>query len=254
MENYFSAMPLWVSMLFIVSFLLSLTMIVRPARQAALNAGLSVERSKIIQRGIIFFYLLWLGYASALALTGVLDRSTLPPRVMIFITLPLFIILLAFVGNTRLYKQLLRSATLESLIFMHVFRFVGIFFFVLYFYNVLDPHFAVSAGLGDIITALFAIPVARAVAQKKSWAVKAVYVWNIVGILDILTLLSIATYGAIKAAGAGVQGGGEMTMFPFVWFPAFAPGTILFLHAGVFRKLRQRPAYSTNTASIAPAR
>jgi hypothetical protein len=242
MENYFSAMPLWVSMLFIVSFLLSLTMIIRPARQAALNAGLTVERSKIIQLGIILFYLLWLGYASALALSGVLYRNSLPPRVMMFITLPLFVILFAFVGNTRLYKQLLRSAALESLIFMHVFRFVGVFFFLLYFYNVVDPDFAVSAGLGDIITAIFAIPVARAVAQKRSWAIKAVVVWNIVGILDILTLLTIATLGAIRSVGAGVQGGGEMTMFPFVWFPAFAPATILFLHAGVFRKLRQTVA------------
>lgn len=31
----------------------------------------------------------------------------------------------------------------------------------------------------------------------------------------------------------------EMTIFPFVWFPAFAPATILFLHTVVFRKLYQ---------------
>jgi hypothetical protein len=50
--------------------------------------------------------------------------------------------------------------------------------------------------------------------------------------------MTIATYGAIKASAAG-QTGGEMTLFPFVWFPAFAPATILFLHFAIFRKLRQ---------------
>jgi hypothetical protein len=239
MEKYISAMPLWASMLFIVSFLLSLTMIARPVRQAALNAGLTMERSRIIQIGVFLFYLLWLAYTSTLALTGVLSANSLPPRVMIFTAIPLFIILFGFIGNTRLFKQLLRSATLESLIFLHVFRLVGAFFFLLYFYKALDPNFAISAALGDIITAAFAIPVARAVAQKKTWANKAVVAWNIFGMLDIVNILTIATLGAIRSVGAGVQGGGEMTMFPFVWFPAFAPATILFLHVAVFRKLRQ---------------
>ncbi len=239
MENYLSGVPLWGSLLFIVSFLLSLGMIARPAKQAALNAGLTMERSSTIQRGILVFYVLWLAYASVLALSGTLSRNTLPPRVFVFTALPLFVILFGFVGNTRLFKQLLRSATLESLIFIHVFRLVGVFFLLPYFYKLLPPAFAIADALGDMTTAFFAIPVARAVAQKKSWATKAVVAWNIFGILDILNALTLATLGAIRSSGSGAQGGGEMTMFPFVWFPAFAPATILFLHVAVFRKLRQ---------------
>jgi hypothetical protein len=254
MENYLSGVPLWGSLLFIVSFLLSLGMLARPAKQAALNAGLTIEKSRTIQGGILVFYVLWLAYASVLALSGTLSRNTLPPRVFVFISLPLFVILFGFIGNTRLFKQLLRSVPLESLIYLHVFRFVGVFFLLPYFYKLLPPAFAISGALGDMTTAFFAIPVARAVAQKKSWATKAVYAWNIFGILDIVTALTLATLGAIRSVGGGVQGGGEMTLFPFVWFPAFAPATILFLHAGVFRKLRQLQSYSTNTTSIAPAR
>ena len=239
MENYLSGVPLWASTLFIVSFLLSLTMIARPVRQAALNAGLTMQRSKNIQYGILLFYVLWLAYTSVLALTGTLYPNSLPPRVMVFTALPLFIILFGFIGNTRLFKQLLRSISLESLISIHVFRFVGSFFLLPYFYKLLAPDFAISAALGDIITAFLAIPVARAVAQKKSWAIKATVAWNIFGMLDIVNILTIATLGAIRSSGSGVQGGGEMALFPFVWFPAFAPATILFLHVGVFRKLRQ---------------
>jgi hypothetical protein len=238
MENYISAAPLWAILLFIVSFLFSLAIIARPFRQAALNAGMTPRRSTRIRNSIIIFYLLWLGYASVLALKGTLFFNTLPPRPFVFLTIPLLLILFAIVGNTNLFKKLVRSASLESLISMHVFRVLGIFFFLLSFYKLLDPQFAVSAGLGDIITAIFAIPIARSVAQQKPWSRKLAYAWSIFGSLDILNLMTIATYGAIKATAAG-QTGGEMTIFPFVWFPAFAPATILFLHYTIFRKLRQ---------------
>lgn len=240
MENYISGMPLWATLLFIISFIFSLGLLARPAKQAALNSGMTLGRSRTIRNGIIAFYLLWLTYASILALKGTLYQNTLPPKVMILLTLPLLLILFAIVANTTLFKKLLRSATLQSLIGLHVFRILGVFFLLLYFYNLLDADFAISAGLGDIITAIFAIPVARAVAQKKPWSRKAVIAWNIVGTLDIINLMAIATLGAIKGAAAG-QSGGEMTIFPFVWFPAFAPATILFLHYAIFRKLQQKP-------------
>jgi hypothetical protein len=240
MENYISAAPLWAIVLFILSFLASLFIIARPAKQAALNIGMTPASSKRIEAGIIAFYLLWLTYASFLALKGTLYQNTLPPRVIALVTIPLLIILFAIVANTNLFKKLLRSATLESLITMHVFRIVGVFFLLLQFYKLLDTEFAISAGLGDIITAIFAIPVAKAVAQKKPWSRKVVIAWNIFGTLDIINLMTIAMLGAIKASATG-QPGGEMTIFPFVWFPAFAPATILFLHYAIFRKLQQKP-------------
>jgi hypothetical protein len=240
MENYISAAPLWATLLFIISFIFSLGMLARPAKQAALNAGMTLGKSKTIQNGIIVFYLLWLTYASILALKGTLYQNTLPPRAIMFLTLPLLLILFVIVANTPLFKKLLRSANLESLIALHVFRVLGVFFLLLYFYKLLEAPFAFSAALGDIITAIFAIPVARTVTQKKPWSRKAVIAWNIFGILDIVSLLTIALFGAIKAAATG-QSGGEMTIFPFVWFPAFAPATILFLHYAVFKKLSQIP-------------
>jgi hypothetical protein len=248
MENYISGAPLWATALFILSFLGSLVMLARPAKQAALNSGMTLGKSRTIQVGIIVFYLLWLTYASILALKGTLYQNTLPPKVIILLTLPLLLILFAIVANTPLFKKLLRSTTLESLIALHVFRIVGVFFLLLYLYNLLDAAFALSAGLGDIITAIFAIPVARAVAQKKPWSRKAVIAWNIFGILDIVSLLTIAGFGAVKAASTG-QSGGEMTIFPFVWFPAFAPATILFLHYAIFRKLQQSPELADTRTS-----
>jgi hypothetical protein len=228
-----------VIVLFVAGFLCSIAFIANPAKQAAVNAGMTVYRARKIQLGVFGFYILYLMYASILALQGVFAINAIPPRVFAFTTIPLTIILFGIAGNTGLFKKLLRSARLESLIALHVFRLLGVFFIILYSYRLLHPGFAFSAGIVDIITALLALPVAKWVSEGKPWSQRAAYVWNILGALDIVILLVIATMTAIKSITGGEPGDLEMMMFPFVWFPAFAPATILFLHSTVFRKLIQ---------------
>lgn len=239
MANYLSNAPLWVIVLFIASFLYSITFITNAAKQAALNAGMTAGKARNIQFGVFGFYIVYLAYVSIFALKGTFDVSTLPPQVIVLGAVPLMVILFVIIGNTRLFKKLLKAASLESLIYIHVFRFVGIFFLILYFYHLLPTQLAFSADMGDIITAALAIPVARAVAKGKSWSIKAVYAWNILGITDIVVALILAVINAKAEAIAGTHEQRELTIFPFVWFPAFAPATILFLHYAVFRKLFQ---------------
>lgn len=240
MTNYISNAPLWVIILLIASFLYSISFIANPAKQAVLNSGMTAAKSRNIQLGIFGFYILYLTYVSILALKGEFYINPVPPKVMIFAGIPLTIILFAIVGNTSIFKKLLRSITLESLITIHVFRLLGVFFIILYFYHLLPADLAFSAGMGDIITAIFAWPVAKWVSKRGSWSIKAVYAWNIFGILDIITLLIIVGITIKKSAVGGGNGGlQEMTIFPFAWFPAFAPATILFLHTIIFRKLQQ---------------
>jgi hypothetical protein len=239
MASYISAIPLWVIVLFIAGFLYSIAFIANPAKQAALDAGMTPGRSRNIQLSIFGFYIIYLAYISILSLKGVFYIYSIPPKIVVFAAIPLAVILFGIVGNTRLFKKLLRSITLESLIAVHVFRLLGVFFIILYFYHLLPARFAFSAGMGDIITALFALPVAKMVSKGKSWSIKAVYAWNIFGILDILTALVIAVITAIKSITTVEHGDLQMTIFPFVWFPAFAPATILFLHTAIFRKLHQ---------------
>ena len=243
-------MPVWAIVLFIISFILSLGMVVNPFRKAALQSGMTVKRANRIGVGILLFYLLWLAYTSVLALTGIFDVNALPPRIMVLTTVPLTVILFGIVGNTALFKKLMGSMSLESMVYIHVFRVEGVFFLLLAWYKILEPGFAISAGLGDLSTAIFAIPVAWAVAKNKSWSRKLVIAWNIWGIMDIVTLMTIATIGAIKSQAPG---GGEMTTFPFSWFPAFAPATILFLHTMVFRKLWGERKIVNSPALSSPA-
>jgi hypothetical protein len=251
MANYISNAPLWVIILFIVSFLYSIALIAKPAKQAALNAGMTPAKSRNIQFGIFGFYVLYLAYVSILALKGVFYINPIPPKVMVFAAVPLTIILFAIIGNTKLFKKLLGSITLESLVAIHKFRLVGVFFIVLYCYHLLPAGLAFSAETGDIVTALFAWPVAKWVSQERSWSIKAVYIWNIFGILDIVNVLVIVGIAVRNTLINGTDGGlTELTLFPFAWFPAFAPATILFLHAAVFRKLRQIKTSTALTSQV----
>ena len=232
MANYISGAQLWAIVLFIPLFLYSIFFITGPVQQAALKAGLTSGRARNIRLGIISFYIIYLAYASVLALKGLLDVNSLPPRVMVWAGIPLIVILFGLAGNTRLFKRILQAITLESLIRIHIFRLLGVFFIILYGYRLLPARFAFFAGLGDIITAIFALPVAWMVAARKPGWKTALYAWNIFGIMDVIDLLIVAV---ITGANGNLR---EIAIFPFVWFPAFAPATILFLHVAVFRKLR----------------
>jgi len=234
MTNHVSGMPLWAILLFITSFLYCIAFITGAARQAALGAGMAPRKARNIQFAIFGFYIIFLAYVSFFSLRGVFEVDALPPKVTVWAGLPLAVFLFGFIWNTGIFKTLLRSITLESLITVHVFRVLGIFFIFLYGYHLLPPTFAFFAGLGDVITAALAWPVARMVAKRHAWWKFAVYVWNIFGIMDIIDLLTVAVI--TTSAGGNLR---EMTVFPFSWFPAFAPATILFLHAAVFKKLDQ---------------
>lgn len=239
MENYISNMPGWVSILFVASFTIPIALIANTAKQAALKSGMSNEKSKNIRLSIIGFYTLWLIYASVLSLKGVLYVNTVPPKVILFTALPLVVILFGIISNTSIFKILLANTSLESLIRIHIFRLIGVFFILIYFYDFLPAKFALVAGLGDIATALVSIVAAKAVAQKKSWSIKFAYAWNIFGLLDIISVIVSAIILAKITMVNHELGNLEMTLFPFVWIPAFAPATILFLHFNIFRKLRQ---------------
>src|ERR1700722_4998451 len=185
MASYISNMPLWAIILFILCFFCTLAFIANRAKQVAIYAGMPIKKVRNVQYAIFGFYFGYLAYISILSLKGLFDNNSLPPTVLIYGGIPLMIILFGIIGNTKLFKKLLQSITLESLITMHVFRLIGVFFIILYSYHLLAPGFAFSSGIGDIVTALLSFPVARMVSKGKPWSIKVVYAWNIFGILDI---------------------------------------------------------------------
>jgi hypothetical protein len=106
---------------------------------------------------------------------------------------------------------------------------------------------ALPAGTGDVLTALFAVPAAIALATGTAEGRKAAILWNIFGLADFavaITLGMIISPGpfqliVLNGPSIGLDG------YPNVLTPAFAvPGSIL-LHALSLRQLFRRSRAET---------
>jgi hypothetical protein len=240
MENYLSNVPTWVSISFSFIFPITIILIAKTINQGASNVQIPKNQANKIFWRVLLFFTLYLTYVSGLAFTGILSLNALPPRVLIFTALPLMIFLFGFIFNKPLYWKILDGIPLQSLVRLHIFRFVGVYFLIATFFNALPTHFALLAGLGDMATAMGAIFVAKAVEENKSWSRKATLIWNIFGFWDIVSVL----ISAILSTRYSIQHPEsqsiiEITKFPFVWIPAFAPAVIVFMHIAIFKKLKR---------------
>ncbi len=238
MELSITQVPIWVSSLFIISFsTIPIYLIANAVKLAYKNDGDKVNSS--INKKIFIFYWSYFTIIALVSLTGFFEKNVLPPRIIAFSAIPLFLFYLFYIQKTKWFKFVFKHIKLEQLILIHLFRFVGLFFFLAYFYNSIPKEFAYIGGTGDILTAILAIPVMIALRKRLSFAKQLVWVWNIIGLLDILSVLTTATIltrFAIENNESGVQ---QFGTFPFSWIPAFAPATIIFLHLLVFRKLKE---------------
>ena len=99
--------------------------------------------------------------------------------------------------------------------------------------------FALPAGIGDVTTGLFALPVAYYLASEAARA--AATAWNIFGLLDFAITVGIGLITApgpfqlivpsVPSIGAG--------LYPTVMIPAFAVPSSILLHALSLRQLRR---------------
>jgi hypothetical protein len=240
MENYLSNVPSWVSISFCFVFPITIYFIALTIKQGALNAQMINVKPNSLFWSVLLFFAFYLIYVSAITFFGLLSKNTLPPRVLLFTALPLLFFLFGLIFNKPIYWKILDAIPLQSLVRLHSFRFVGVYFLIAIYYNALPAHFAILAGLGDIATAFGAIFIAKAIEESKSWSRKATLIWNIFGFWDIGSVV----VSAILTTRYSIQHPGsqsilEIAKFPFVWIPAFAPGVIIFMHIAIFKKLKR---------------
>lgn len=228
--------PIWVSALFIISFsTIPVYLIANAVKLAYKNEDNKVNSS--INKKIFIFYWSYFTIIALVSLTGFFEKNVLPPRIIIFSAIPLFLFYLFYVQKTKWFQFVCKHIKLEQLILIHLFRLVGVFFFLAYYYESIPKEFAYIGGIGDILTAVLAIPVVIALRKGFLFAKQLVWIWNIIGLLDILSVLTTATILTKLAIDNGNSGVQQFGTFPFSWIPAFAPATIIFLHILVFKKL-----------------
>jgi hypothetical protein len=129
-------------------------------------------------------------------------------------------------------KQKQYSRTTSILIAVHTWRVVGIVFLWGMTQGLLDPAFAIPAGVGDILIGLTAIPFAIFLWKGYSWAKYAVVVWSVLGIADLVNAI---TLGLITNPDFGTS---TMTTFPWILVPTVGVPLALALHGITLYRLR----------------
>ena len=126
---------------------------------------------------------------------------------------------------------------LRALVLLHVTRFVGIYFLVLYRRGELAYDFAVPAGIGDILVATLAVVVAFLPLDELKQR-RAIYIWNVIGFIDILLVV-------LAAAKIGLRGGFgifPLTHLPLSLLPTFLVPLIIACHLAIFARLNRLSA------------
>lgn len=230
--------PIWVSIIFILSFSTVPVFLIANATKKTYD----LENNKagtLIYKRILLFYWSYFALIALVSLTGFFAVNIIPPRIIIYSTLPLFLFYTLFIYKRSWFQVILFRIRLDQLVYIHLFRFVGVFFFLAYFYNAIPKEFAFIGGIGDILTAFLAIPLIIALRKKMPFAKQFAWIWNIIGLLDILCVLTSAIILTLKAIENQEIGVLQFGSFPFSWIPAFAPATIIFIHLLIFKKLTE---------------
>ncbi len=239
MNIFTNSVPIWVSILFLLSFMIPIFMIANLAKQGLAQPHFDNKPSeKVLPKVIVLFFGIYYLYVMLMSFTGLFEVNALPPRILLFTAIPLTLFYFLFVFRTTLFWQILENVQLSSLVRIHIFRLVGIFFIIGWYYEALPKSFAFIGGFGDIFAALTAIIVARLIDKKVSYYRKITLIWNIIGLCDIVNVIVSAVYLSKQAIDTHTEGVLEMTKFPFCLIPAFAPATIIFLHICIFKKLK----------------
>ncbi len=154
-----------------------------------------------------------------------------PLRLLIAVLAPIIVFLAAYWSVSR-FRDLVLTMDLQFAAGIQAWRFGGLGFITLYVYGVLPGLFAWPAGLGDMTIGFTAVWVLRTLRDRPDFVKSRAYrTWNLLGILDLVTALSL---GAVSAYfGIGISETittFPMARLPLVLIPAFLVPLFIMLH------------------------
>ena len=255
---------LWTWLLYAQPVLLESGVPALAARLAAyglimLGTWLGLERTDLTpgQRratwlAIIVPFTLWAAVAWSAAINGVFrtDYSQLP-------LLPAAIFVPLVIGAPLLLVskrvgQLLDAMPTNWLVALQLYRVVGSQWLAYWLLGRLPGLWALPAGSGDVLTGLFAVTAAMALASGTAEGRKAAILWNMFGLADFvvaITLGMIITPGPFQliipqGPNVGLDG------YPNVLTPAFVVPSSILLHVLSLRQLRRRSRSGARDVAI----
>jgi hypothetical protein len=215
----------------------------------AIGLWLGLERTDLApgQRlatwlAVMIPYTLWFAVAWSAAVNGAfLTGASLVPA------LPLAIFLPVIIGGPLLLLSKRVGLVLDAmpaswLVALQLYRVFGSWALAAWLRGAMPGVFALPAGTGDLLTGLFAVPAAFAVATGTAQGRRAAIAWNILGLADFavaITLGLITSPGRFQLIVPDVSSIGAGA-YPGVLTPAFVVPSSILLHLLSLRQLRRQ--------------
>ena len=172
----------------------------------------------------------WFLLAYVLGASGVL-RGIRPPMPQIVLVALTAAVLVLFWRPTALRRWAL-AVDPRALVLIHLSRFVGIYFLILYARGDLPWAFAVPGGWGDIAVATTAIGVCLFTRPNVGSGRGVIIAWNVFGLADIVMVVATAT----RLGVADPDSMGALLRLPLSLLPTFLVPIIVATHVIIFRK------------------
>ncbi|HEY1935139.1 MAG TPA: hypothetical protein VGG99_24300 [Acetobacteraceae bacterium] len=185
----------------------------------------------------LWFAVVWSAAIHGVFITGVSRIPFLPLAIFLPVItgLPLLVL-------SKRVGQVLDAMPAHWLVALQVYRIFGSWFLAAWLIGAAPGVPALPAGTGDVLTGLFALPAAIAVAAGTAQGRKAAMMWNILGLTDFavaLTLGMLTAPGRFQLIVPNVPGFNPGA-YPDVLTPAFVVPSSILLHALSLRQLRRR--------------
>jgi hypothetical protein len=145
------------------------------------------------------------------------------------IGLSVLLCFIAFSIITPRLQALSREDAIKALAAPHMFRFVGLAFLMPGVVSLaLSPAFANPVAYGDLTAALLAMIAVLGLSVRASWALLAVWIFNIEGTVDLLFAYYQGIFGAPQPPGS---------LGAAFFIPTLIVPPLLVTHALIFRQL-----------------
>jgi hypothetical protein len=198
---------------------------------------------------------LWFAGVAVLAALGLFSATSAgTPAIGLALVTP---ILLSLWGARHFssFRAAALGLPLPALVAVHAGRILGVFFVLLFGAGRLPPTFALTAGWGDILVAVTALPLAWAIHQRVHAWQPLTFAWNLFGFADLLTAVTLGVGSAADSPARFIfeaPGSNLMGSLPWVLVPGLLVPLYLLTHFAVFVQLVRGPARISRSAIEPP--
>ena len=178
----------------------------------------------------IFAFALLLGIL-LLASDNFFRPGETPPRIPLVLAGTLLLGYLLLLSDD--FRAIIASIPPHWLIAIQTSRVFGAIFLIRWWQGQAPAVFAIPAGVGDILTGLFAPLVAYWWVARKPYARTAAIAWNLFGMADLINAVTL---------GVVTGGGGGGIVFPIVLIPIYAVPRAFLVHSYSLIGLLREPS------------